>query len=428
MTRTLHRLSPTKVASAKIPGYFADGGNLYLRVAIGAKIGAKQPAVSRGWIFRFTMAGRTRDVGLGGYPTISLARAREEAARCRRLVAAGVDPLEARNKERQAAMAAAARAITFEQCAAAFIRAHQAGWRNEKHRQQWTNTLTAYAHPIFGTVRVESIDTALIMKVLEPIWGSKPETAGRVRGRIERVLDWAKVQGYRDGENPARLRGHLDNLLPKKSKVHKVQHHAALPYRDVSSFLAKLRDQTSISARALTFLVLTATRTSETLEAVWDEIDLDERVWVIPASRMKAEKDHRVPLSRTALGILKVMKEIQLSGYVFPGAKAGRPLSNMALAMLMRGMGYGHVTPHGFRSSFRDWAAERTSFPREVAERALAHKIPDAVEAAYRRGDLFDKRRKLMEVWNTYCLSPRASGEVVTLKRRRASLTTSDLG
>ena len=258
------------------------------------------------------------------------------------------------------------------------------------------------------------------MKVLQPIWASKPETAGRVRGRIERVMDWAKVQGYRDGENPARLRGHLDNLLPKKSKVHKVQHHAALPYGDVGSFLAKLQEQTSISARALAFLILTATRTSETLEAVWDEIDLDRRIWIIPAERMKADKEHRVPLSRFAISLLKEMKDIRLSAYVFPGANSGRPLSNMALAMLMRGMGYGHVTPHGFRSSFRDWAAERTSFPREVAEMALAHKIPDAVEAAYRRGDLFDKRRKLMEAWSTYCLSPPASGEVVMLKRRRA--------
>src|SRR5262245_9423177 len=418
MTRTLHRLSPTKVASAKTSGYVADGGNLYLRVAVGNRVGNKQPAISRGWIFRFTMAGRTRDVGLGGYPTISLAKAREEAARFRRLVAAGIDPLEARNEERQAALAAAAKAINFEQCATAFIAAHQAGWRNEKHRQQWTNTLKSFAYPVFGATRVESIDTSLIMKVLQPIWASKPETAGRVRGRIERILDWAKVQGYRDGENPARLRGHLDNLLPKKSKVHKVQHHAALPYSDVGSFLAKLQGQTSISARALAFLILTATRTSETLEAVWDEIDLDRRIWVIPAKRMKADKEHRVPLSRFAISLLKEMRDIRLSAYVFPGAKPGRPLSNMALAMLMRGMGYGHVTPHGFRSSFRDWAAERTSYPREVAEMALAHKIPDAVEAAYRRGDLFDKRRKLMEAWAAYCSSARVPAKVVPFKRQ----------
>jgi integrase len=243
------------------------------------------------------------------------------------------------------------------------------------------------------------------MKVLEPIWTTKPETAGRVRGRIERVLDWAKVQGYRDGENPARLRGHLENLLPKKSKVHRVIHHAALPYHDVGNFMAKLRDETSTSARALTLLILTVTRTSETLEANWDEIDLDQRIWVIPAERMKADNAHRVPLSRPA--VLKVMKEFQLNAYVFPGAKAGRPLSNMALAMLMRRIGYDHVTPHGFRSSFRDWAAERTSFSREV------HKIPDAVEAAYRRGDLFDKRCKLMEAWATYCTNARLAGKVI---------------
>src|SRR5215510_380939 len=315
VVRTLHRLSPTKVAGAKTPGYLADGGNLYLRVAIGAKAANKKPTVSKGWIFRFTIAGKTRDAGLGGYPTISLAKARQDAERCRRLVAAGIDPIEARNAERQAAFITAAKAITFEQCAQAFIAGHEAGWRNEKHRQQWTNTLKTYAYPVLGTLPVVAVDTALVMKVLEPIWVTKPETAGRVRGRIERVLDWAKVSGYRDGENPARLRGHLDNLLPKKSKVHKVQHHAALPYSDVGSFLAKLQEQTSISARALAFLILTATRTSETLDAVWDEIDLDRRIWVIPAERMKADKEHRVPLSRFAISLLKEMKDIRLSAY-----------------------------------------------------------------------------------------------------------------
>lgn len=258
-----------------------------------------------------------------------------------------------------------------------------------------------------------AVDTSLVMKVLEPIWTAKPETAGRVRGRIERVLDWAKVRGYRDGENPARLRGHLDNLLPKKSKVHKVKHHAALPYKDIGTFMATLREETSISARALALLILTTTRTCETLEAHWDEFDLDERVWIIPPERMKADKEHRVPLAPRAITILKEMAEIRTSDFVFAGAKLGRPLSNMALAMLLRRMGYGHITAHGFRSSFRDWAAERTSFPREVAEMALAHKIPDAVEAAYRRGDLFEKRRRLMESWAKFCAA-------VPLKQRTA--------
>jgi hypothetical protein len=251
MTRTLHRLSATEVRNAKAAGYIADGGNLYLRVALGAKANGKAPAISKGWIFRYAIGGRTRDAGLGGYPTISLAKAREEAERLRRLVAAGVDPIEARKEERQAAVVEAAKAITFEECAKAFIASHEAGWRNEKHRQQWANTLATYAYPVCGALPVGAVDTILVMKVLEPIWAAKPETAGRVRGRIERILDWAKVRGYRDGENPARLRGHLDTLLPKKSKVHRVRHHAALPYRDVGTFMAKLRDETSISARAL---------------------------------------------------------------------------------------------------------------------------------------------------------------------------------
>jgi integrase len=418
MARTLHRLSAVAVAGAKTAGYFADGGNLYLRVAVGASNGKKKPPISKGWIFRFTVAGRTRDAGLGGYPTVSLARARDEADRCRRLVAAGIDPIEARNEEHQAALVASAKAMTFEQCAKAFIEGHKAGWRNEKHRQQWTNTLETYAYPVLGTLAVAAIDTGLVMKVLEPIWAIKPETAGRVRGRIERVLDWAKVRGYRDGDNPARLRGHLDTLLPKKSKVHKVKHHAALPYRDVGAFMAKLREETSISAHALAFLILTATRTSEVLEVPWDEFDLDERVWTIPPERMKADKEHRVPLAPRAVAILKEMKQIRLNEYVFPGAKPGRPLSNMALAMLLRRLGYGNITAHGFRSSFRDWAAERTSFPREVAEMALAHKIPDAVEAAYRRSDLFDKRRKLMEAWAAYCTSVGAPAKVFPFKRQ----------
>ena len=408
----------TKRRGAKTPGYFADGGNLYLRIAAGAKAASKKPTVSKGWIFRYTMAGKTRDAGLGGYPTIGLAKARQEAERCRRLVAAGIDPIKARKDECQAALIAAAKAITFEQCAQAFIAGHEAGWRNGKHRQQWTNTLKTYAYPVFGPLPVGAIDTSLVMKVLEPIWVTKPETAGRVRGRIERVLDWAKVSGYRDGENPARLRGHLDNLLPKKSKVHRVRHHAALPYRDVGTFMAKLREETSISARALLLLALTATRTSETLEATWNEIDLKERVWTIPAERMKVEKEHRVPLSPWAVAILKAMAEFRTGNFVFAGAKPGRPLSNMVLAMLLRRMGYEDITVHGFRSAFRDWAAERTSYPREVAEMALAHKIPNAVEAAYRRGDLFEKRRKLMEAWAQYCGRNVTSAEVVPLQLR----------
>jgi integrase len=392
LSRTLHRLSAVKVAGAKIPGFLADGGNLYLRVAPG---GSKQ------WIFRFALAGKTRDAGLGPFPTISLVKARQEAEKCRRIVAEGIDPIAVRHKERAAA--ASAQVMTFEDCAKAHIASHEASWRNAKHRAQWSSTLVTYAYPKIGNLPVSVIDTGLVMKVLQPIWRTKPETASRVRGRIEAVLNWAKVSGYRDGPNPALWRGHLDQLLPPKTKVRKVVHHAALPYRDMGAFMTRLREHTSMSAIVLEFLILTATRTGETLGALWEEIDLKERMWVIPAERMKADAEHRVPLSARALEIVKVMAEIRQGDLVFSGAKQGRPLSDMSLLMLLRRMGYGDYTSHGFRSSFRDWCAETTSFPREVAEMALAHRIPDAVEAAYRRGDLLKKRSKLMEAWASYC-------------------------
>jgi len=409
MARGLHRLSAVNVANRKKPGYYADGGGLYLRVA---------PGGSKGWIFRFTRVGNTRDAGLGAYPTISLVKAREHAERCRRQLTAGIDPIEARREERDAARIASARAMTFEDCAKAFIESHEAGWRNDKHKDQWRATLSTYCYPIIGALPVEAIDTGLVLKVLEPIWTSKPETASRVRQRVERVLSWAKVRGYRDGENPAQWRGHLDHLLPAKSKVRSVRHHAALAYGEVGGFMALLREETSITARALEFLILTASRTGETLGARWDEIDVGERMWTLPAGRMKASREHRVPLPAWAIAILKDMAEIQRSGFVFPGAKQGRPLSQMSLTMLLRRMGYGHITVHGFRSSFRDWAAECTSFPREVAEMALAHAVSDAVEVAYRRGDLFAKRRKLMDAWAAFCARERAPAKVVSIKRR----------
>ncbi len=393
MGRGLHKLSAVTVSSRKEPGYYADGGGLYLRVA---------PGGSKGWIFRFTRARKTRDAGLGPYPTVSLVKAREQAEQCRRLLASGIDPIEARKAARAAANGAAEKVRTFEQCAKAYIASHEAGWRNDKHRYQWRATLEQYVYPIFGGLAVSEVKTEHVLKALNPIWTVKPETATRVRGRIEVILNAAKAQGLRDGENPATWRGHLDQLLPPTSKVRRVEHHAALPYRDVPAFMALLRSETGISAKALEFMVLTATRTGETLGARWDEIDLKERLWTIPAHRMKGGRAHRVPLSARAITILKEMAEIRQNEFVFPGGKPGRPLSQMACLMLLRRMEYGHVTAHGFRSSFRDWAAEKTKFSREAAEMALAHAIPDAVEAAYRRGDLFEQRRKLMRAWATY--------------------------
>ena len=410
MARTIGRLSAVKVQNLKRPGYYADGSNLYFRVASGG---------TKGWIFRFAVGGRTRDMGLGAYPAVPLSQARQLAEECRQSLSRGQDPIELRKARRAEAATEAAKAMSFDACAKAFIAAHEVSWRNSKHRQQWTSTLSTYVTPVFGKLPVQAVDTGLVMKVLEPLWSQKPETASRVRGRIEAILDWAKVRGYREGENPARWRGHLDHLLPAKSKVRRVRHHAALPYTDIPAFMPLVREQTSTGARALEFLILTAARTSEALKATWDEIDLTHKVWTIPGERMKAGKEHRVPLSVAAVEVLKGMQGVKLNDYIFPGLKPGRPLSEMALLMLLRRIGRDDITGHGFRSTFRDWAAECTPWPREVAEMALAHAIPNAVEAAYRRGDLFDKRRKLMEAWGSYCMAPK-SEKVVELRRRAA--------
>jgi integrase len=333
----------------------------------------------------------------------SLAEARHRAFEARKLVAEGIDPIEARRATRSKAATDAAKSMTFRQCAEAYIVAHQAGWRNAKHTAQWTATLARFLYPHFGDLPVQGIDVGLVMMAIEPIWTQKPETASRVRGRIENVLDWATARGHRQGENPARWRGHLDNLLPRKTKVRAVEHHAALPYVEVAAFLAELRQHDSIGARALEFTILTAARTGEVIGARWEEIEINERLWIIPASRMKAGKDHRIPLSETALAILEKMSRLRVSDYVFPGAGADRPLSNMAMNMMLRRMKRDDLTVHGFRSTFRDWAAERTSFPAEVAEMALAHVVSDRVEAAYRRGDLFEKRRQIMGGWAKFC-------------------------
>ena len=311
--------------------------------------------------------------------------------------------------------------MTFAACAERYIASHKVGWRNPKHAAQWPATLGTYVYPVFGSLPVQAVDVGLVMKAIEPIWVQKPETAGRVRGRIERVLDWATARGYRQGENPARWRGHLENLLPKKSKVRRVEHHAALPYVEIGAFMAELRQQEGVPARALEFAILTAARTGEVIGAKWDEIDLDERLWTVPAERMKAGKEHRVPLSDVALAIVEERRKIQQDDHIFPGGKAGRPISNMAMLMLLRRMGRGDLTAHGFRSSFRDWAAERTTFPAEVAEMALAHTVSDKVEAAYRRGDLFQKRRYLMEAWAKFCATVKASGQAAPIRKPAAA-------
>jgi len=392
MAGSFNRLSAVEVKGIDRKGMYHDGGGLYLQVS---GRGAKS------WIYRFMLDGRPREMGLGPVNAISLAEARKRATECRRMRHDGTDPIEARKEKRDQGKLEAAKAVTFDTCAAAYIDAHKASWRNGKHRDQWRNTLNSYAAPVFGSLPVQAVDLALVMKALEPIWKTKPETASRLRGRIEAVLDWATVRGYRKGENPARWRGHLDKLLPARAKFRKVEHHPALPYEEITDFTATLRRQEGIAARALEFLILTATRTGEIIGARWDEIDMKDKIWVVPRARMKAGREHRVPLSGAALSILKQMKEITEGDFVFPGGKKGRPLSNMAMLAALKRMDRNDLTAHGFRSTFRDWAAERTNFPREVVEMALAHTIESKVEAAYRRGDLFQKRRQLMEAWGS---------------------------
>lgn len=394
MGRTIKRLSPRRVATETKRGLHADGGGLNLQIS---------NYDTKAWIFRFTLNGRARQMGLGAIHTVSLAEARDEAEQCRKQLRNGVDPIEARKFELSRRAIASAKSITFRECALAYINAHKSAWRNAKHELQWSRTLETYVYPTFGDLPVSDIDIGLVIKVLEPIWSTKTETASRTRGRIESILDWATVREYREGENPARWKGTLEKLLPSRAKVRKVKHHSALLYDEIGAFMAELRKRDAISARGLEFLILTATRTGEVMGAEWREINLAERVWVIPAERMKANKEHRTPLSDDAVAVLERMQKAKVSSYVFPGGATGHPLSNMAFLQLLKRMGRSGITVHGFRSSFRDWAAERTNYAGEVAEMALAHSVGNRVEAAYRRGDLFEKRRRLMDDWAKFC-------------------------
>jgi integrase len=414
------KLSGLQVARAKGPGVLHDGAGLYLRLSAG---GAKN------WVYRYRFAGRQRDMGLGAYPAIGLAEAREKARKLKAEVREGKDPLEGRTAAEAAQKLEALKAKTFREAAEEFISRNEAGWRNSKHRQQWRNTLATYAYPVLGDLPVAAVDAGLVVQVLDPIWAAKPETASRVRGRIEQILDAAKVRGWRDGPNPAQWKGNLAHLLPARSKVRKVAHHAALPYGALPGFLVALRGREGMSARALEFAILTAARTGEALGARWGEINLAERVWTVPADRMKAGREHRVPLSDPALAVLDKVLPLALTrdgrpdpaAPVFPGPRRALPMSNMTMLMLLRRMEREDLTAHGFRSTFSDWAAERTNFPREVVEMALAHAIESKVEAAYRRGDLFEKRRQLMAAWARFCMSPQAKGEVVPIGKRQAA-------
>jgi integrase len=406
-----NRLTARTVETKKTPGYYSDGGSLYLRIT---------PNLTKSWAFIYRKADKRTEIGLGSIINLTLEQARDKADTLRKQLASGIDPLGDRRLQESKRKAQVAKVMTFQQCADAYIDSHRAGWKNQKHIQQWQNTLAQYAFPIFGDLDVNCIDTALITKCLEPIWLIKNETAGRVRGRIESVLDWAAARKYREGDNPARWRGHLDKLLAKPSKVQKTEHHRALPYTEINSFIELLRLQDGIAAKCLEFTILTAARTGESIGATWDEIDLAAKTWTIPAVRMKAEREHRVPLSSYALTILNDMAAVRLNDYVFPSNKKG--LSNMAMLTLLRRMDRADITVHGFRSTFRDWAAEFTAYPGEVVEMALAHTIKNQTEAAYRRGDLLEKRSRLMEEWARYCNAPRFTGDVVPINKNSAGL------
>ncbi|MGX9218956.1 tyrosine-type recombinase/integrase [Massilia varians] len=409
MARLIDKLSPLAVSKMTKPGYYGDGAGLWLQVSASG---------SKSWIFRYTLAGRQREMGLGPTHTVSLASARLQAKEHRLTLRDGKDPLEVRQATRLATALAKSRLMTFDQCAAAYIAAHRGSWKNAKHASQWENTLSTYASPIIGALSVAEVDTALVVKVLSPIWQDKTETATRLRGRIESILDWATVSKYRQGENPARWRGHLENLLANPSKVARVVHHPALAWREIGAFMAELRQCAGMAARAVEFAILTAARSGEVRGATWDEIDLTTGLWTIPAERMKGKREHRVPLSPPVLALLNATP--RLEALVFPGRREGVGLSDMSLTAVLRRMGRNEITVHGFRSTFRDWCAESVanSFPREVCEHALAHSLPDKVEAAYRRGDLLEKRVMLMEAWASYCGTTQTTTAIAAILER----------
>ena len=412
MARLVEKLTPLAVSKASKPGYFGDGAGLWLQVS---KSGSKS------WIFRFTLAGKQREMGLGAVHTVTLPEARAKAKECRLLLLDGKDPLDTRKATVLVQALERAKMMTFDQCAAAYIAAHRGGWKNAKHVSQWENTLQTYASPIIGALPVAAVDTALVVKVLSPIWQDKTETATRLRGRIESILDWATVSKYRQGDNPARWRGHLENLLANPHKLAKVEHHPALPWQDMGAFMAALRQQEGIAAKALEFAILTAGRSGEVRAATWAEIDFDARIWTVPAEHMKMNREHRVPLSTAAVALLKAMP--RMGELIFPGAKEGKPLSDMSLTSVLRRMERRDITVHGFRSSFRDWCAESVAnaFPREVCEHALAHSLPDKVEAAYRRGDLIEKRVLLMQAWADYCATIPVAAKVKPIRGKAAA-------
>ena len=422
MAVTHRKLSSRSVETERRAGYHADAQQpgLYLQVHLGAS------GITRSWVFRYTSptTGKRREMGLGSTTIRSLADARSLAAAFSKLVIDGLDPLEERRLKKLNRRLEQAKTITFDEAARQCIAAKSPEWRNAKHAQQWANTIKTYVSPTLGPLPVNSVDTSHVMRVLEPIWLTKTETATRVRQRIEKIIDYAKARGYFSGENPARLEGNLRELLPSASKTKRVKHFGALPYKEIHNFVESLRKQTGVTPLALEYLILTAARTSEVTGAKWKEIDLQSKIWTVPASRMKAGREHRVPLCDRALAILtSIQSGRNSSEYVFPGWKYSTGLSNGAMLVLMEKLGYPSATPHGFRSCFRDWAAEEAhTFQNETVELALSHVIKNQAERAYRRGDQLERRRELMTAWQRFVESNISKVESTIIPIRRTNI------
>jgi integrase len=394
MPRKAKELTALTVSRLRDEGRHAVGGadGLHLRIA----------GASRAWVLRAKIGERRCDIGLGPFPEVTLAEARDAAIDLRRQIRRGIDPLKDRKLTRLRSQAELRPLVTFRSCVEAYVEMNRAGWKSKKHAAQWSATLKTYAFPTIGEIAVGEVDTSTVLAILQPIWTTKTETASRVRGRIEAVLDWARVQGFRSGDNPARWRGHLDKTLPPRRRVQGVVHHAALPYSEVAALIRELQARPGISARALEFSILCASRSGEVRGAVWDEFDLEGGVWTIPVERMKAGKEHRIPLAPQTIQLLRGLPRFAKEPHVF-GAPRGGPLSDMSLTAVLKRMGQTEITQHGFRSTFRDWAGETTNYAREVIEHALSHQLKDKAEAAYQRGDLLQKRSALMKDWADFC-------------------------
>lgn len=408
MARQTHKLSAIAVRNAKRPGLYGDGAGLYLRVG---------PSGAKSWVYRFMLRGKARTMGLGPLHTLSLADARDAAQAARQKVNAGIDPIADREAEAAIRAREAAPVLTFRQCAERYIAAQESAWSDDNYRAAWVSALERFAYPVIGDMAVRDVDTPAVLKVIEPLWNDRTATASRLRSMIEAVLDWATARDEREGANPAAWRGRISKILPSPAKVRPVRHHRALPYEKAPEFMAAVRAREGVAFRALEFLTLTATRSGETLGAAWEEIDTDKAIWSIPAARMKSRRPFRVPLSRPALEILDALPRVKGNRYVFPGTRQGRSLSERMLIVALDMMKWrSETTPHGLRSCFRDWAGERTAYPREIAEAALAHAIGDRTERSYARGDLFDRRARLMCDWAAYLDTGTASAEVVPIR------------